>query len=134
MKRETWNTGPAVIIRISREDFAHLAAEATALASHRGVTQFADRFHDQSRSDFVPPAELEQWRYAYWYDDYTSLILARSFLAAIGEPFLVTSDEYTEVAETAHGLIHHVHGADWVIFTDYASPAWTRHTKKEQER
>lgn len=130
MNAETWNTGAAVSIRISPEDYEHLSV-VSSVQPHR-LEQYPDRFRDPARGGFVPAAELEQWRYASWYDRYSDLLLARAFLAAIGEPFLVASDEYVEEAPEAHGIIHHVHGANWVIFTDYASPTWTKRLAAEE--
>ena len=108
----------AVTIRIDADDFEHLWT--TGMTTGGGFKCHPDRFLDLASGEFIT-APL---KYAYWFSNYSSVILARSYLAAIGEEFQVASDEYVEEAEEHHGTIHHVHGADWVIFTDYTSPAW----------
>lgn len=99
-----------VRLRIDAHDFENLTANS-GKAGYQ-VDWAPDRFRDPD-GRLTPVATLRRWDYAYWFDGYASLILARSFLEAWGEGFLVASDE----AAPDYG---------WVIFTDYASPVWVR--------
>lgn len=118
----------SVTIRLTADDFEHLSVMLSDRANF-GLDQFPDRFADPAAGEAIPAAELEQWAYAYWLEDYPHVILARSYLEAIGEPFRLVSDESFEEPEKAHGLVHHTHSASWVIFTGYASPYWARRNR-----
>jgi hypothetical protein len=108
----------SIVISLTAQDFEFLWCEASEHTTD--LAGFHDRFHDPATGQF--PADLARWGYAYWFEDYPHVILARSFLLAYGEPFLVTSDEYSTELTDAHGYAHHNHSPGWVIFTDYASP------------
>ena len=100
-------TTQAVTVKLvlNADDFEYLTVNSVTLDNPADMPNWADRFHDPARGEFLAPLELEQWRHAYWLDGYTALILARSFLTAWGEPFLAASDEYEP--------------GGWVIFTNY---------------
>lgn len=93
-------TGYAVTIRIGAEDFAMLVEDGGPLASippdKRG--RFAD-------------APTREWQRIYWLgSQYTTVLLARSFLEAIGEAYQIVYDE----AQWDDGRV-----LGWAILTDY---------------
>jgi hypothetical protein len=126
------DAGWAVSIRVSGHDFERLCDNMGEVpkALHLDPDSphyWPDRFTGDDAGTAVDPG---RWKYVYWVgDNYASVIVARSFLAAIGEPFQVASDEAVEEATEAHGVTHHTHGPGWVIFTDYASPVMRRDAK-----
>lgn len=107
----------SIVISLDADDFERLWV--TSSHATKSMNKITDRFHDPD-SDTFP--DVTRWQYAYWFDSYASLILARSFLYAYGELFQVTSDEYGEDAPPGG----HVHSPGWVIFTDFASPCWAK--------
>ena len=100
----------AVTIRMSPEDFERLCENSGDLRN--AFPALFDRLRDGGK-----PANMRrQWRQIYWIGaEYPSLLLARSFLEAIGEDYQVVVDEGAD----EHGLPY-----GWVILTDYLSPVW----------
>ena len=90
----------AVTIRMAPEDFTTLVQDGGPLSSipagERG------RFTEK-------PSRL--WKYIWWLGgQYVSVLLARSYLEAIGEDYQIAYDE----SEWDNGR-----ALGWVIFTDY---------------
>ena len=112
----------SIVISLDADDFERLFVSSSRRPAR--LDEYPERFRDPA-TDTYP--DLSRWAYVYWFDQYAHLILARSYLNTIGQDYQVVSDEYMEDAETHHGLVHHVHDPGWVIFTDWASPCWTRH-------
>ena len=95
----------AVTIRMAPEDFTTLVQDGGPLSSIP-PTSIRSRFRD---------APERAWRYVYWVGDhYVNVLLARSYLEAVGEDCQVASDE----AEWDNGQ-----SLGWVIFTDYRDEA-----------
>jgi hypothetical protein len=88
-----------VQIEIDAEGFEYLWSNAM---HWRGI----DWFKQASR--FTPEPVNFDWKFVYWFDKYTDLVLAEGFLKAIRAPFNRHSDE--------------VEG--WIILTDFGSPCF----------
>jgi len=58
----------------------------------------------EAQADRFDPTPKFNWEYAYWFDEYSALKMAESFLTA--NQFSIHSDE----------------SGGWVILTNYASP------------
>jgi len=107
----------SIVISLDADDFERLWV--TSSGAPASIDEITDRFLDPATGTFP---DVSKWAYAYWFDSYANLLLARGFLAAYGELFQVCSDEYIEDAPPGS----HVHDPGWVIFTDYASPCWAK--------
>ena len=88
-----------VQIEIDAEGFEYLWSSAM---HWHGI----DWFKQASR--FTPEPVNFDWKFVYWFDKYTDLVLAEGFLKAIRAPFNRHSDE--------------VEG--WIILTDFGSPCF----------
>jgi hypothetical protein len=105
----------AVTVRISPEDFDRLCENSGDL--RQAFPALFDRLRDGARVANM----RRQWRQIYWTgDEYVNLLLARSFLEALGEDYQVAVDEGADEQGRANG---------WVILTDWLSPVWVRHER-----
>jgi hypothetical protein len=87
------------MIIVTAEDFGYL--------SHTSM-QWFDYARDWelkiAEGRFMPKPSLN-WDWAYWYETYSDLILARTFLPVNEHAYSVVSDEFT---------------GNWMILTDYS--------------
>lgn len=90
-----------VQIEIDEEGFEHLWSNS--------MKWKAIDWKKQDRR-FTPKPLNFEWKFVYWFDKYTDLVIAEGFLKAIHAPFTRHSDE--------------VEG--WIILTDFASPCHRR--------
>lgn len=101
-------------IHMDDSDFEHLTQVSMEWATHNWSTQ-SDRFENCTPGEAFTEEPRWDWRMAYWLgEDYTTLLLAKSYLAAIGEPFEVLwdLDENPDMS--------------YVLVTNFVSPAWCR--------
>ena len=106
------STSYAVIVRISPEDFERLSENSGNL--HQAFPALYERLRDGGK----PAVMRRPWRQIYWTgQEYVNLLLARSFLEAIGEDYQVVVDEGADETGRANG---------WAILTNYLSPVWAR--------
>ena len=116
--RTPQDTDVLVTIRLSPEDFDRLCENSGDL--RQAFPALYERFRDGADQAVMRC----EWRHIYWMgDDYTRLLLARSFLDAIGEPCQIAVDEGADDQGRANG---------WVILTDYASPVWAKNSNEEK--
>jgi hypothetical protein len=104
-------------IEMNATDFELLRVNTMAWGPH-----WADHIADgQFRNatwavgDSLAPEIRTDWGVAYWFPDWTTVILARSFLAHLGEDYQILADE----AEMCVDL------SPWVILTNYGR-GWIR--------
>jgi hypothetical protein len=103
----------AITVIMDAADFARLPG---AIAIIR-TDDFATMQHGLLDADGRPIQMARIWKRAYWfYGDYAAVILARSFLAAIGEEHQLAMDEAVSNKATGETF-------GWTIFTDYEPKA-----------
>ena len=99
-------------IHMNDGDFEQLAVTSMGWAGHDWSAQ-SHRFENWTPGKAFTEEPRWDWRMAYWLgENYTTLILAKSYLAAIGEPFEVLWD----LAENPD--------MSYVLVTNFVSPAW----------
>ena len=88
-----------VQIEIDAEGFEHLWSNSM---KWQGVD-----WNKQAKR-FTPKPLNFDWKFVYWFDKYTDLVIAEGFLKAIRAPFTRHSDEQ----------------GGWIIVTDFGSPCY----------
>ena len=87
-------------IKINSNSFEHLWDNSMAWAGTDWQAQ-AERFE---------PKPKYNWKYAYWFESYPALLIARAFLESQGKRHAIHSDE----------------AGGWVLLTNFASPCWSK--------
>ena len=65
----------------------------------------------EKQADRFNPMPLFTWKFAYWFDNYSSLKIAQAFLNSVG-------------SMQGSSKIHSDDAGGWVLLTNYVSPCW----------
>lgn len=91
---DTTHTAPRFPVTVDAYDFLQLSHDNQAWAGHQ--------IRDNGRFEAMTGDDVDySWPHAYWYPDWVTVIIARSFLDGAGHGYQIISDLEDPLAESA---------------------------------
>lgn len=116
-----------VTLSLTHSDFERLNVSSCQWAEHEAEwreqqnpedPRYLPRFAVLEDGEFVEKEPRYDFKYAYFFQNWSDVIMARSFLTALNMDYQIMSDEGS---------------GDWMIITDYQENFWTRTLAREAQ-